>query len=87
MGAADEIFMALVEFISAAFMIFGGALPYIPQYLKMRYIYMLRVLFHRDREAQNFKILRRVNLEIFGKSFLITFDKEIPLFSLFKNSI
>ena len=27
MGAADEIFMALVEFISAAFMIFGGALP------------------------------------------------------------
>ena len=38
MGVADEIFMTLVEFISSAFMIFGGALPYIPQYLQMRYL-------------------------------------------------
>ncbi|XP_063681102.1 solute carrier family 66 member 2-like [Bolinopsis microptera] len=36
MGVADELFMTLVEFISSAFMIFGGALPYIPQYLQMR---------------------------------------------------
>ena len=30
--------MNLVEVISAGFMIFGGSLPYIPQYLKMRLV-------------------------------------------------